>query len=133
MPSPIEGSPNSSDEQIIPLESSPRSFASLISMPFGKIAPTLETTTCRPAFTFLAPQTICFVSFPKSTSQTLSLSASGCFLHVRTFPTTIFFGTLILSKLSTSRPIAFSVLQTSSEVIPFRFFHSFNHVLVNII
>ena len=75
-------------EQIIPLESTPRNLASLITIPLGITAPTLATTTFCSAATLGAPQTICKVSLPTLTFKTLNLSASGCFSLVSTYPTT---------------------------------------------
>ena len=51
--------PNSCNEQIIPSERSPRSFARLILIPPGNLPPTVATITVCPASTFGAPQTIC--------------------------------------------------------------------------
>ena len=83
-------SPSSSSfsEQIIPLDSTPRSFACLIFIPPGITAPGRATTTVCPAATFGAPQTIVRAPSPASTWQTFSRSASGCFETSCTFPIT---------------------------------------------
>ena len=71
-------------EQIIPLDATPLSSASLMTIPLGITAPTFATTTFCPWSTFGAPQTICNVSLPTFTLRTLNLSASGCFSLVST-------------------------------------------------
>ena len=71
-------SPSSRAEQSIPLDSTPRSFAFLISRP-GSLAPIIAHGTFWPSATLGAPQTICRSSpVPASTSVTRSLSAFGC-------------------------------------------------------
>ena len=127
------GSPNSVDEQIIPFDSTPLSFAALILKSFPKIAPIVATATVCPASTFEAPQTIWVTSSPKSTWQTFNLSASGCFSLLKTFATTTFEAILFFSTLSTSKPMLFNVLQISSVLIFDIFINSSSHLLVIII
>ena len=67
MPSFVFTRPSSTDEQIMPFDSIPRSFALFISRPLGIMAPDSATGTNCPASTFFAPQTICSVSPPTST------------------------------------------------------------------
>ena len=93
MPSCILPKPISSSAQIIPLEDCPRIFACLItngSPSKGNIfVPGVATITFCPAATLGAPQTICKISpVPTSTVVRLSLSASGCLMHVFTSPIT---------------------------------------------
>ena len=57
-PSFILGNPISVEPQIIPCDSTPRSFAFLISKSSPKTVPTVAAATNCPAATFLAPQTI---------------------------------------------------------------------------
>ena len=70
--------PSSRAEHNIPDDSTPRSFACLISIPFGSFAPMSASGAFMPTRTFGAPQTICSSSRPFQTRQTLSFSASGC-------------------------------------------------------
>ena len=130
---PRSGSPISPAEHIIPSDAMPRSFTGLIARPEGITAPTVATTTSKPALTFAAPQTICRTPEPTSTLQTFSLSASGCFSHSKTLPKTIFFGTLYSCTLSTSKPMELNVFAISSVEIPLKSIHSFNQLLVTII
>ncbi len=76
--------PNSSREQHIPLDSTPRMTPFLISPP-GSLAPTLATITFKPTLALGAPQTICSTPYfgPKSTFKTCKWSLSGCFSHSR--------------------------------------------------
>ena len=81
--------PTSSSARIIPLERTPRSFASPSFDPSGMIAPGSATATVCPASTFGAPHTIvCGSLRPTSTSHTLRRSASGCRSADRTLPIT---------------------------------------------
>ncbi len=81
--------PTSSSARIIPLDLTPRSFASPSSVPSGMIAPGRATATVWPAATLGAPHTIWrSVPEPSSTMQTVSRSASGCRSADRTLPTT---------------------------------------------
>ena len=88
MPSASSPIWSSASERIIPLEVTPRSFALPSFVPSGITAPGSATGTVWPGATFGAPQTIVRLPSPASTSQTLSLSASGCFSTARTLPTT---------------------------------------------
>ena len=82
-------SPSSSSARIIPLDSTPRSFALPSFVPSGITAPGSATATVWPAATFGAPQTIVRGSpAPTSTWQTVSRSASGCCSAASTLPTT---------------------------------------------
>jgi hypothetical protein len=72
----------------MPSDSTPRSLALPSLVPSGITAPGRATGTVWPAATLGAPQTIVRLPSPASTSQTLSLSASGCFSTERTLPTT---------------------------------------------
>jgi hypothetical protein len=72
----------------MPLDSTPRSFALPSLVPSGMTAPGSATGTVCPAATLGAPQTIVRPPSPASTSQTVSLSASGCFSTESTRPTT---------------------------------------------
>src|SRR5699024_12637499 len=80
--------PSSSNEHIIPLDSTPLNFTFLILESPGKTAFGLATAT----YTFWrmcgAPHTICNVSEQISTLQTFNLSSSGCFSHDVTYPVT---------------------------------------------
>ena len=81
--------PSSSSARIMPLDLTPRSFASPSSVPSGMIAPGSATATVWPAATFGAPHTIVWgAALPTSTRQTLSRSASGCLSDSSTLPTT---------------------------------------------
>ena len=81
--------PTSSSARIIPLDSTPRSFALPSFVPSGITAPGRATATIWPAATLGAPQTICSGSpAPTSTLQTVSRSASGCGSASSTRPTT---------------------------------------------
>jgi hypothetical protein len=97
--------PSSRAEQSIPLDSTPRSFAFLISMP-GSFAPTSAHGTFCPAATFGAPQTMVSVSpVPASTSVTRSLSALGWGATLFTYPTTMPENSPATGEISsTSRP-----------------------------
>ena len=83
---------------------------------FGIIAPGGAYTVSRPSLAFAAPQTTFLISLlPTSTSQTLSLSALGC------FSVFIIFATLNKSNpsdkfsiLSTSRPMSVSFSRSLS-------------------
>ena len=83
-------SPSSSSEeaQIIPIDSTPRSFALPILWPPGSVAPGSATGTVWPAATLGAPQTIVRSPSPVSTVQTRSRSAFGCGSALSTLPTT---------------------------------------------
>ena len=50
--------PSSAAEQFMPRDSTPRSFAFLMVMPLGRVAPTTATGTLSPASKFCAPHTI---------------------------------------------------------------------------
>ncbi len=119
---PAASSPisSSASERIIPLDSTPRSFALPSLVPSGITAPGSATGTVWPAATFGAPQTIVRVPSPASTSQTLSLSASGCFSTDSTLPTTKASGegapTWLI--LSTSMLCMASASASSSTEIP---------------
>src|SRR4249919_318633 len=101
----------------MPNDSTPRSFAALIAMPPGRLAPTVANGAFRPARAFGAPQTICTMPLPVSTWQTCRRSASGCFsaltICATTTPSSDSPSTVMSS---TSRPIAVSVAASSSRV-----------------
>ncbi len=62
----------------MPTLSTPRSFAFLIVTPLGRVVPTVATGTLSPTLKFWAPQTICSVSPPPtSTFVNHSFSALG--------------------------------------------------------
>ncbi len=63
----------------MPFDSTPRSAAFLISMPFGIVVPTVASGAFNPSRAFGAPQTMVNVSpAPTATWHTRSLSAFGC-------------------------------------------------------
>ena len=81
--------PTSSSARIIPLDFTPRSFASPSFEPSGMIAPGRATATVWPAATLGAPQTMVRSEpDPSSTTHTVSRSASGWGDTEITFPTT---------------------------------------------
>ena len=69
MPSASSANPNSFNEQSMPNDSTPRTFASLISIE-GNLAPTNAHATLIPCLAFDAPHTICNVLSPILTSHT---------------------------------------------------------------
>src|SRR3954454_9608570 len=80
---------SSSSARIMPSDSMPRSFALPSFVPPGMTAPGRATATVWPAATFGAPQTICAMwPPPTSTLQTLRRSASGWRPCSSTLPTT---------------------------------------------
>src|SRR5699024_5230106 len=83
--------PSSLIEQIIPLDSIPRSFTFFILKLPGSTPPGFATTTFCPCATLGAPQIICNGSdSPTSTWHSFNLSAFGCCSHSCTYPTTTF-------------------------------------------
>ncbi|MNQ96335.1 hypothetical protein D3C85_1119330 [compost metagenome] len=122
-------SPSSLAEQIMPCDSTPRSLARLISSPPGRTAPIMATGTFCPASIFLAPHTICKSSpCPASITQTLNLSASGCFSRDFTKPTTTLDTPLLRSStISTSIPLRVNFSANSSAVKPVTSTYSDNH------
>ena len=69
MPSLFGASPSSSSEQIIPEDFTPRSLASLMTIPLGMTAPGKATGTVWPAATLGAPQTM-VRAWPSAVSTT---------------------------------------------------------------
>src|SRR4249919_1340135 len=102
----------------MPNDSTPRSFAALISMPPGNFAPTVASGAFRPARAFGAPQTICTGSpVPTETWQTCRRSASGCLAQERISATTTPSSAApMFSTPSTSRPMAVRLAASSSRV-----------------
>jgi hypothetical protein len=96
--------PSSRAEHSMPLLSTPRSLARLMSMP-GRCAPTVAQGTFMPAATFGAPHTICSGSPPAFTLHTRNRSASGCGATESTWATTTPSNTAAAAfSSSTSRP-----------------------------
>ena len=115
--------PSSSSAQIIPIDSAPRILLFLMvkaSPDEGyNVVPTVATKTFCPAATFGAPQTICTGSpSPRFTFVIDKRSASGCFAHSITCPTTTPFNPpgifSTLSTPSTSSPVLVRVAATRS-------------------
>ena len=106
MPSASTSMPSSLKEQSMPWDGWPRSLAFLMVKSPGRVAPTLATHTLRPARQFGAPQTMSSSSSsPTLTLVTRSLSASGCWAHSTTSPTTTLLNwPATASTASTSRP-----------------------------
>ena len=109
--------PSSRAEHSIPFDSTPRSFACLISSP-GSFAPTSAQGTRMPVVTFGAPQTICKIApVPASTSHTRSLSAFGWGAIAFTSATTIWSNAAVTGAISsTSSPAIVNLCASSSTV-----------------
>ena len=118
--------PNSSSAQIMPCDTSPLILPSFMvnSLPSEKynLVPMVATATFCPFATLGAPHTILRGSpFPMSTFVKESLSASGCFSHDTTCPTTTPsrspFTPPISSMPSTSKPKSVKSPSISSGVL----------------
>jgi hypothetical protein len=121
MPAWSSPMPTSSSARIIPLDRTPRSFASPSFVPSGMTAPGSATATVWPAATLGAPQTIVRDSpLPSSTTQTVSRSASGCFSASSTRPTTNAAGspTPVRCRRSSLTPAIVRESAISSALVP---------------
>ena len=91
MPLLSSARPSSEPEHSMPNDSTPRSLAFLSLVPSGSRPPTRAKAEVSPSRALGAPHTTCTVSAsPASTSQTRSLSASGCGATLAILPTTTF-------------------------------------------
>src|SRR5690554_5751372 len=89
----------------MPTDSTPRSLAFLILKLPGSTAPTLAKATLRPTRALGAPHTTLTCCSPSLTTHRRSLSASGCWPHSSTSPTTTPLNSPATgSTASTSRP-----------------------------
>src|SRR5689334_20995201 len=79
MPSEDSARPSSFALHSIPADSTPRSFAAVMCLSPGSLAPTVASAVLSPARALAAPQTICSSSPPEPrTLHTCSFSACGC-------------------------------------------------------
>ena len=126
--------PNSEKLHNMPNEGCPRNFAFLILKLPGNTAPTLATATLSPWRQFGAPQTISInSSSPTLIFVTRSLSASGCWPHSTTSPTTTPLNSPATgSTPSTSRP-AIVIWSASCSLEISGFTHSLSHFSLNFI